>query len=55
VLALLIIADGGVMRTSLCQVTPFEALPAWAQALDTAIVEEIVSRFASTFVRARKP
>jgi hypothetical protein len=24
VLALLIIADGGVMRTSLCQVTPFE-------------------------------
>jgi ubiquinone/menaquinone biosynthesis C-methylase UbiE len=31
------------------------ALPAWAQALDTAIVEEIVSRFASTFVRARKP
>jgi hypothetical protein len=30
-------------------------LPAWAQALDPAMVEEIVSRFASTFVRARKP
>jgi ubiquinone/menaquinone biosynthesis C-methylase UbiE len=32
-----------------------EVLPAWAQALDPATVEEIVSRFASTFVRARKP
>jgi ubiquinone/menaquinone biosynthesis C-methylase UbiE len=30
-------------------------LPAWAQTLDAATVEEIVSRFASTFVRARKP
>jgi SAM-dependent methyltransferase len=30
-------------------------LPAWAQTLDPAMVEEIVSRFASTFVRARKP
>jgi hypothetical protein len=27
VLALLIIPDGGVMRTSWCQVTPFEARP----------------------------
>jgi ubiquinone/menaquinone biosynthesis C-methylase UbiE len=32
-----------------------DALPTWAQALDPATVEEIVSRFASTFVRARKP
>lgn len=30
-------------------------LPAWARQLDPAIVEDIVSRFASTFVRARKP
>lgn len=32
-----------------------DKLPAWAQRLDPAIVEEIVGRFASTFVRARKP
>lgn len=30
-------------------------LPAWAQTLDSALVEEIIGRFASTFVRARKP
>jgi hypothetical protein len=29
--------------------------PAWAQTLEPATVEEIVRRFASTFVRARKP
>ncbi len=32
-----------------------DVLPAWAQTLDPATVEEIVSRFASTFVRAHKP
>jgi hypothetical protein len=32
-----------------------DVLPAWTQALDPATVEEIVRRFASTFVRARKP
>jgi ubiquinone/menaquinone biosynthesis C-methylase UbiE len=32
-----------------------DVLPAWAQRLDPAIVEEIVGRFAGTFVRARKP
>ncbi len=32
-----------------------DALPDWAQAMDRATVEQIVSRFASTFVRARKP
>ncbi len=30
-------------------------LPAWIATLDPALVEEIVGRFASTFVRARKP
>jgi arsenite methyltransferase len=32
-----------------------DVLPAWAQRLEPAMVEEIVGRFAGTFVRARKP
>lgn len=30
-------------------------LPKWATSVDASLVEDIVSRFASTFVRARKP
>lgn len=32
-----------------------ERLPSWAEGIEPELVEEIVSRFASTFVRARKP
>jgi arsenite methyltransferase len=32
-----------------------DVLPAWTTQIDAALVEEIVSRFASTFVRARRP
>jgi len=32
-----------------------DVLPAWTTQVDVALVEEIVSRFASTFVRARRP
>lgn len=40
-------------RYTLADVGP--KLPAWAQSLDPAMLEEIVSCFTSTFVRARKP